>query len=125
MMVEFQAYTGPIPPPTILAQYEQICPGAASRIITQFEEQGRHRRVIERRTVNYNVGSALFGQIASLILFLAALGLGGFLIYNDKPTGGITAIIAAVASAAWTLHKAGVFRKKELDKKREEAIRRR
>ncbi len=120
-MLQFQSFTGPIPPPTILAQYEQVCKGAADRIITQFEEQGRHRRGLEQKAINYNVFSATLGQVFGFFLFLAGIGMGGFLIYHDKPVGGIASIITAVGGAAWVLLKAERSKQKNLAQKRGEA----
>ena len=35
LMTEFTALSGPLPPPEMLAQYEEILPGAAERILRQ------------------------------------------------------------------------------------------
>lgn len=116
--MEFQAYAGPIPPPAILGQYEEVCQGSANRILTQFEEQGRHRRSLESKAINYNVASAVVGQIAGFLLFLAAIGTGAFLIYHDKPVGGLTTIITAVGTSALVLLKAESAKRKDLAQKR-------
>ena len=50
-----QSFSGPLPPPQVLASYDQILPGCAERIIKMAEEQGLHRRAIEteqQRTVS-------------------------------------------------------------------------
>ena len=41
--VEFAHYSGPIPPPRLLQDYENIVPGLADRIMTLTEKQSSHR----------------------------------------------------------------------------------
>ena len=42
-------YSGPIPHPSILKQLEEIVPGSADRILSQFERQTKHRHEIEKK----------------------------------------------------------------------------
>jgi hypothetical protein len=43
--VETTSFQGPLPHPQILSQYDQIVPGSAERIISQWESQSRHRQL--------------------------------------------------------------------------------
>jgi uncharacterized membrane protein len=124
MFMQLQSYTGPIPPPELLGQYEQICPGAANRILGQFEEQGRHRRRIENRVIWNNVVSSILGQITGFLLLGGAIGGGVFLLYNNKPIEGLGSIVTAVLGAAWVLRKAEVERRRDLAQKRDAEKRR-
>jgi uncharacterized membrane protein len=47
-------FSGPLPPPEILAQYNEIVPGAAERILKMAEEQSAHRRGLEDKTIRRN-----------------------------------------------------------------------
>lgn len=40
-------FSGPLPHPDILAKYEEVYPGAASKIFQMAEEQAEHRRKME------------------------------------------------------------------------------
>ena len=124
MFMQLQSYTGPIPPPDLLGQYEQVCPGSANRILGQFEEQGRHRRRLENRVTWNNVVGSILGQITGFVLLAGAIGGGVFLLYNNKPVEGFGAIVTAVGGAAWVLRKAEVGRQAELAAKREAEKRR-
>lgn len=119
MMMQLQSFAGPIPPPDLLGHYEQVAQGSANRILTQFEEQGRHRRKIENRVVWSNVFSSIVGQVMAFVLFAGAIGGGVFLLYHDKRVEGLGAIITAVGGAAWVLRKAEAERKRDLAKKRD------
>jgi len=119
LFMQLQSYAGPIPPPDLLGHYEQVSPGSANRILTQFEEQGRHRRRIESRVIWNNVVSSILGQITGFVLLASAIGGGVFLLYNDKPVTGLGTIVTAVCGAAWVLRKAEVERRRELAQKRD------
>lgn len=52
----FQAhYSGPLPLPSHLAQYDKVVPGAADRIIALAERQSAHRQSIENRIVDADI----------------------------------------------------------------------
>lgn len=44
LVVQATAFSGPLPPPQVLAQYESILPGSANRILSMAEKQSEHRR---------------------------------------------------------------------------------
>jgi uncharacterized membrane protein len=46
-IVGLQHFSGPLPPPSILKQYDEVAPGSAERIIKKFERQTEHRIKIE------------------------------------------------------------------------------
>ena len=54
-------FGGPIPPPDILAGYDQVVPGAADRIITMAETQSRHRQEIEKSIINSDIRNSKLG----------------------------------------------------------------
>jgi uncharacterized membrane protein len=116
---QFVAYSGPLPHPDILRQFNEIVPGLANRIVTQFEEQGRHRRKLENRVVWHNIFAATTGQVMAFIV-LAGIGAGGLLLaYYDKRLEGVAAVIAAIGGAAWVLREARGQRQQNLDEKRD------
>lgn len=47
--VSAQAFQGPLPPPEMLARYDQLCPGFAERILQMAERESEARHSIERR----------------------------------------------------------------------------
>lgn len=54
-MIVQQEFSGPLPHPSTLQQYDRICPGAAKRIITMAEEQSAHRRQLESRLLEAQI----------------------------------------------------------------------
>ena len=117
--MELEAYAGPIPPPSILRQYDEIQAGFADRIMTQFEEQGRHRRKLESRVIWDNIISSAAGQVMAFIIFGGTVAGGMWLLAHDKSILGLGAIITALGTAGWVFRKAETARKADLLTKRE------
>ena len=79
------SFSGPIPPPALLQQYDDVFPGAAERIVAMAEREAAHRHNLEERIVQaqINEGSKHFsearcGQICALTITLASLGVGAY-----------------------------------------------
>lgn len=66
------SYSGPLPPPGMLAGYDDICPGAADRIIGMAEKEQLHRHDMDRRIVRGAERHSLYGLVAGT--FIASLG---------------------------------------------------
>jgi uncharacterized membrane protein len=47
MRVVSQQFQGPLPPPELLDQYDQVAPGAAKAIIEMAQKQAAHRQQLE------------------------------------------------------------------------------
>ncbi|MEW5928987.1 MAG: DUF2335 domain-containing protein [Gemmatimonadota bacterium] len=95
--VEFQ---GPMPPPELVRQYEEILPGAAKFFFSSLDRQSNHRQDLERQVVGANIVNEKTGMW--LAFFLAALMVlcGTFLIYSDKDPQGLAMIGGTIATFA-------------------------
>jgi uncharacterized membrane protein len=98
--VQFQisAYSGPLPHPDALERYNQIVPGAADRIIAQFEKQAAHRQGLERKVVHSNTFCQKLGTISALLIGLAGVGGGIYLIHAGQSGSGLTAFFSTIGS---------------------------
>ena len=77
-------WSAPLPPPDVLAKYNEAFPGCAERIVNAADTQAKHRQHLETITVEGNVRSQSRGQWMAFVLALVIL-LGGFLlIYLNK-----------------------------------------
>lgn len=91
------SYQGPLAPPSILRQYNEICPGCAERRVSAFEAEGNHRRALELKAVDANIEGmrrqfteARIGQIFAFILSLAFLFTGAYTaIRGQSWVGGV------------------------------------
>lgn len=72
------SFSGPLPPPNHLEQYERIVPGSAERILKMAEEQSFHRRTLEAKVIHSGVSDSKKGLWFGLIMGLSGFGLVGF-----------------------------------------------
>jgi uncharacterized membrane protein len=87
-----QSFSGPIPPPAILAGYEKALPGSADRIITLAEKQAAHRQGSEMAGLQSRIKNERLGMNYAFILSLAVMGAGVYLLSKDKDTVGLFAL---------------------------------
>jgi uncharacterized membrane protein len=94
--VLYASYAAPLPPPSLYAGYEDVVPGAADRILTMAEEEGRNRRLLDRAFADYR----RLGLWLAFAVTLAVIGAGTFLIYEDKSAYGLALILANLVAVA-------------------------
>ncbi len=101
IVLEREYFVGPIPPPNILKQYNDIQPGFADRIISLAEKENQHRHEIEKSFVNNNFSLYRAGQICGCFVTSLAIVTGAVVaIKGSVAFGGLlsTAGLAALAS---------------------------
>jgi uncharacterized membrane protein len=67
------SFSGPIPPPEILKQYNEIVPGSAERLIKSAEIQAAHRQQLENKSIGSDINRSREGQILGFILSMTAV----------------------------------------------------
>lgn len=113
------SFQGPLPPPEILEQYNQIVPGLAARIVTMAEQQSAHRQDLERTVIRKDVELARRGQLMAFAIGVVAL-VGGFtLVALGRDAAGVTSILGAVGALAGVFIFGKKAQRKELAQKRE------
>lgn len=85
LQLERHEFSGPLPPPEVLARYNEALPGGAERIVALAEEQASHRRRMEAR-----------GQVLLFAVVLVALVGGIGLIALGENAAGLVPVIAAI-----------------------------
>jgi uncharacterized membrane protein len=85
LQMERHEFSGPLPPPEVLARYNEALPSGAERIVALAEEQARHRRRMEAR-----------GQVLLFAVVLVALVGGIGLIALGENAAGLVPVIAAI-----------------------------
>ena len=68
-----QEFSGPIPPPKILEEYNKVAPDAADRIIAMAEQEACHRRSIEKSILSNEYNEARTGQKFALAIGVLAI----------------------------------------------------
>ncbi len=93
-------FSGPLPPPSVLEEYEAVCPGSARDIVDMMKEEGRTRRFAAKcLAVAVPLGILLGGAICLsgfyCSILLAREGLGG------KSIAAIFAAVGVVIASVW------------------------
>lgn len=91
-------YEGPLPPASEFDRYEQVCPGAADRILSMAEREEAHRHDTEDRIVDSIIRQSKLGQIFAFSIALGSLGTVIFSLVIDKPFGAVAPAILALTS---------------------------
>lgn len=111
-----EGYSGPLPHPNLLRQFDEVVPGAANRIIQMAESQGEHRRnlettVISARSKNETMGIYIGGFLATL------WSVGSFwLIVSGHSLWGTIALVGEIGALAAVFV---IGRKSQRDESRE------
>jgi len=82
-------FSGPLPPPNVLQQYNDAVPDAAERILLMAEQQSQHRQSLERRVIGTGSRDSLIGLIFGLIIGLAGIAGSTICILSRQQTGGL------------------------------------
>lgn len=100
--VQLTTYSGPLPHPETLRQFEEILPGSAKRIFNDFELQSSHRRALERKVVNSEAFRQIAGSISSGLIGLLGVAGGLWLVHEGRDISGLAAVFATLASLLGT-----------------------
>lgn len=111
------SFSGPLPPPEILAKYNEALPGLGERIISMAEQQAKHRQNIEKTVIDSNAFVQKVGPFLGFVVAMTAVVGGIILILKGKDGYGLAAIIAALASLAGVFIYGKRQQRKDLDEK--------
>lgn len=115
--VSQQTYSGPLPPPTAMAKYEEICPGSADRILKMAESQSDHRKQLECKVIEAQIRISNMGQIFALVIALGCLISAVICALHNQPwpasvLGGVTLVGSITAFIAGKKQKDNSFAQK-------------
>lgn len=103
--IRSERFSGPMPHPKHLAQYEQVAPGAAERILVMAEKAQNHQIEFERTALYSDITDRSHGLWAGIII-LSLLIVGGFVLaYIGNNIGSGILLGAAVLSVVGLLFK--------------------
>lgn len=96
------SFMGPIPPPAILAGYNDVIPNGADRVIRMAEKEQAHRHDIETTIVSKESFEKRVGLVFAFILALSVLGVSSYLlIFTEKSGYGLTVFIIELGGLVW------------------------
>jgi uncharacterized membrane protein len=80
--------SGPLPPPSDLAAYNEIIPQGADRIMKMAEAQTAHRIEIEKRVVLSQQGQESRGQFLGFVIAIVGMACGTYVAISGQPWAG-------------------------------------
>lgn len=118
-MTQSFSFSGPLPPPQLLKQYNDVVPNGAERLMQMAERQQGHRHDLENVVINGNVKAEARGQWMGLLISVVVIVAGTYLAAMGKQiTGGLLVGVDVVALASvFVIGKQK--QQRELDKKKE------
>ena len=72
-------FSGPLPSPQDLAEYEQILPGVSEKLLRLVEERQKHRLEVEKAVVSHEASDARWRLIVALTFTLVSFLAGVYL----------------------------------------------
>lgn len=104
---QFQAqlYEGPIPPPGLLREFDELVPGSAKQIIDNAHAQSEHRRAMERGILDHESRSTSRGQWFAFLIALSILAISVFLISQGKSLEGLALLAVEVGGIIFAFVK--------------------
>ena len=91
-----ERWSGPLPPPELLGQYEGIHAGLADRIVLMAEREQHHQIQMQQaeqsvvsKLVSSDITHAYLGTVLGFVFAMAFLLVGGWLIANGHWTSGL------------------------------------
>lgn len=96
-----RSFRGPLPPPEVLAHYNDVIQNGAERIMKMAENQATHRMTLENQAITSQLSQSKKGQIFGFIIAVLLIGSSVFLAISGyeglaKVLGGTT-ILGLVA----------------------------
>lgn len=85
-----------LPPPAILAEYDNTVPGAAERYFSMWESEADFRREEERKEADRRFGLSRLGMLLGFVVNMGAFGTAVWLASWGMNGASIAAIVAAV-----------------------------
>ncbi len=84
-----------------MAEYNEICPGSAERILCIFEEQARHRMGLERTVVHSGVKRSWGGLIAGTLVAVGGLSVSAYCAFCNQPWAAGAIATAVFGAGLW------------------------
>lgn len=112
------AFSGPLPPPEILKQYDEVFAGCAERIVVMAERQSTHRQSLETTVIKGGSRNETLGLIGAAVLGITAIICGYLLVEHGKDAQGFSVILGTIGTLAgifiWGRHRQEKERKEKL-----------
>ena len=98
-------WSGPLPPPAVLEQFNSVVENGAERIFQAWESETRHRHQLEQRDFRWSVFDSIFGKTLAFLFVLAALAVSVYALSTGATWFAGIIGGATIASVVWAFTK--------------------
>lgn len=99
-VVEAASFSGPLPPPSMLGEYNRVHPGSADRILAMAEKEQAHRVSSESTALQASVKDSKLGQYFGFGLAVLCIGGGIYLAIQGMTVAAVALIVASASGLA-------------------------
>jgi uncharacterized membrane protein len=110
-------HQGPLPPPDLLKQYDEVVPGAAERIISMAENQAQHRQELEASVIRTDNLKSILGMVFGFVIALVGFGGGLYAAFAGQPFWGGAVSIGTLTSVVIAFIYGTRVRERELKRR--------
>lgn len=96
-----ERWSAPLPPPKLLREFNEAVPGAANIIVSEFQEQGQHRRGVELLRAKADVFVHRIGGAAAPLIDVLFLAGGFGCVFTDRILVGVALLVAEMLMILW------------------------
>jgi len=115
--VTASSFSGPLPPPVVLREYNLVVPGSADRIVAQAERQTEHRITLETQVVRSDISRSWWGLACGFVLCLICIVGGILCVLQGHDLAGSAIATGAVVGLATAFIYGTAMRKAERTEK--------
>lgn len=94
-----QHWSGPLPPPSALAQFEKIIPHGAERILAMVEREQAHRLATDKEDLSASIQDTRRGHYVGGLIALAAIAASVYTVYLGAHWAVSVALVGLPISA--------------------------
>lgn len=98
-------WQGPLPPPSILNQFNQVVDNGAERIFSAWERETKHRHSLESRDLTGTTLDAILGKIFAFLFVVTALGVCAYAVYREAEWVAAALGAGVIGSVVWAFVK--------------------
>lgn len=115
---KFESFSGPLPHPGILKQFDDVVPGAAERIIKMAENQSEHRRNLEKSVIDSDIKRSKYGQVLGFIIAGIGLVITAVIgVWGNPIVSGLLGFTTLGSLVGVFVHGSNVRSKERIEKK--------
>lgn len=91
-------WSGPLPPPAAMAEYDRIYPGAARTILEMAQAEQANRLVLESQDLRHRMWMEKAGLLTGFAICMTGIFLGGVLVYFGKGLTGFGVFLGSLVA---------------------------